>query len=636
MIVRISKVEIAGPREQLEDVLSLLRDTGMLQIEPDAISFIDKRDEAFLDSFLPDKSIVSERIYFEELRGKIAELFSFLPAIPQKESFIDPEQLVDTIRETIEKHLVKCRELWQKKEGLHNEQSELSRHTLFLDAIEPLLEGLKESDDVDLLGITLSEPEHVTLLRNLLKKHADEKFELVTTEAPDGLIAGLIIVAKEMAENVKGVLSDRDIPEFRFPPAFSNLTFVEKLDYIKTRISDIENEIDAICIQLDSFTMKWGAVYRTLQKWLDDKLSVLKAAASVFETAMCFFIYGWMATENVSPLKEMLNEKYLGSVVLEEKELREEDLERMPVILKNPSYFKPFEIFTRILPLPRYTSYDPTPFIGIFLPVFFGMILGDAVYGVLLLLVSLIMSRKFRTRPIARDAAKILGIASLYTILFGVLYGEYLGELGHTFFGLQPVIIDRLKAVIPMLYFSVSIGVAHVVLGSFLGFLSALKKKTKKEAISRLCQIAIILCLLTLIASLFGLFPALLTKPIILAILLLTPLLLFTGGMLAPLELIKSIGNIISYARIMAIGLASVLLAYVANHLAGMTGDIVLGVLVAGLLHLINIIIGVFSPTIHSLRLHYVEFFSKFIESGGRKFEPLKKENTQLKNRFNH
>jgi V/A-type H+-transporting ATPase subunit I len=100
----------------------------------------------------------------------------------------------------------------------------------------------------------------------------------------------------------------------------------------------------------------------------------------------------------------------------------------------------------------------------------------------------------------------------------------------------------------------------------------------------------------------------------------------FTGGVLAPLEVLKSIGNIISYARIMAIGLTSVLLAYVANRLAGMTGDIILGALVAGLLHLLNIIIGIFSPTIHSLRLHYVEFFNKFIEAGGRKFEPFKKE----------
>jgi V/A-type H+/Na+-transporting ATPase subunit I len=75
----------------------------------------------------------------------------------------------------------------------------------------------------------------------------------------------------------------------------------------------------------------------------------------------------------------------------------------------------------------------------------------------------------------------------------------------------------------------------------------------------------------------------------------------------------------------MSIGLTSILLAFVANRLAGEIGDIVIGVAVAALLHILNIILGVFSPTIHSLRLHYVEFFSKFVESVGKKFKPLGK-----------
>ncbi|MGD0886573.1 MAG: hypothetical protein ABSA46_17170 [Thermodesulfovibrionales bacterium] len=77
--------------------------------------------------------------------------------------------------------------------------------------------------------------------------------------------------------------------------------------------------------------------------------------------------------------------------------------------------------------------------------------------------------------------------------------------------------------------------------------------------------------------------------------------------------------------RITAIGLTSALLAFVANRLAGSMGNIVVGILVASLLHLMNIALGLFSPTIHSMRLHYVEFFSKFIEYGGRRFEPLRK-----------
>jgi len=190
---------------------------------------------------------------------------------------------------------------------------------------------------------------------------------------------------------------------------------------------------------------------------------------------------------------------------------------------------------------------------------------------------------------------------------------------------MQPLCVERRTAIVPMIFFALAVGVGHVLLGLVFGVVTGFQKKEKKEAAYKLLSIVMILGLIVLLASFFGVFPAYLSRPIIISILFLTPLLFFTGGLLAPLELLKNIGNIISYVRIMAIGLTSVLLAFVANNLGGVTGDIVTGIFVAGLIHVLNIILGVFSPTIHSLRLHYVEFFSKFMEHGGRRFEPLKK-----------
>jgi V/A-type H+-transporting ATPase subunit I len=325
---------------------------------------------------------------------------------------------------------------------------------------------------------------------------------------------------------------------------------------------------------------------------------------------MCFFIRGWMATDDVARLRAQLDASFGMQVVLEEKHLREEDLEKAPVVLMNPPYFRPFELFGRLLPVPAYSSIDPTPFIGIFFPVFFGMILGDAGYGVVLAVLALVLRLRSGKNRTAADAAQILLVSSLYTIIFGVLYGELFGDLGTTLFGMEPLLIERRTSVIPMLVFALSAGVVHVVLGLALGAITSFRRRVRREGFAKLLNILIILCLIAVFASFFGYLPGLLSRPLIMVILIATPFLLFSGGLLAPLELLKNIGNIISYVRIMAIGLTSVLLAYVANQMAGAGGDVVLGVMAAALLHLLNIVLGVFSPTIHALRLHYVEFFS--------------------------
>ena len=625
MIVRMSKVELAGPRELLEKVLSLLRDTGILEIEPNSTGFINKIDRVYIDSYLPDKSSLSERLFLEDFKDRINELLSYLPRIVIRSGYFNPQSIIDTISETLQKHLLACRGLYRRKEELQKELAELSRYNIFLDAVEPLLSGLNKSPDLDFIGLTLKDHDAEELLRRALTHLAGDRYELLTSNAPDGTRAGLITMHKNISDRIKHALSDKNIPEMKFPSAFGGLTFVDKIGFLKKRTSEISDELDMINMQLDSFSMKWGTIYQRVKEWIDERLSLFRATASVFVTQMCFFIYGWTMSEDVTKLRERLNKDFKGRVVLDELEIEEEDLDRMPVILKNPPYFKPFELFTRILPLPRYTSYDPTPFIAIFFPVFFGMILGDAGYGLFMIIVSFFIFKKFREKQNVADACRILMIASLHTIFFGILYGEFFGEFGHTLFGLEPVFVERRTAVIPMLYFAVSVGAVHVLIGSFLGLITAVHRKMKKEALLKLMHILLIISIVSIVASLFGLFPALMTKPVILAIFIITPVLLFTGGLLAPLEVIKSIGNIISYARIMAIGLTSVLLAYVANHLAGMTGDIIVGTVVAGLLHLLNMVIGIFSPTIHSLRLHYVEFFNKFIEAGGRKFEPFKK-----------
>jgi V/A-type H+-transporting ATPase subunit I len=625
MIVRMTKVELAGAKGLLQETLSLLRELGVFHIEPAAIGFIEDGHEDDIRSFALDEKTIFEQAFLGELRAKVLELLSYLPSLPVRSSYLDPRPVIDTVSAIIERHLLAVREQNERKDKFVKERGELERYALFLGALSPLVKSAGETPDLEFIGLTIREPAMVAQLREGISRITDWRYELVTEAAEDGTLVGLITVEKDLAEGVKKTLSDAQVPELVFPASFSNFSFPEKVAFVKNRIAKVTRELDGLEGGLMQFARRWTPIYRSVREWIDDRLSLLSTTASAFETRMCFFINGWMPAVDVVRVRASLARNFGGSVALAEKEIREQDLDRVPIILKNPPYFKPFEIFTSLLPLPAYTSYDPTPFIGIFFPVFFGMILGDAGYGILLAGLSLFLTKKYKGRKTVRDGARILLVSSLYAIFFGVLFGEFFGDLPERIFHLQPLCVERRTAIVPMIFFTLAVGAAHVLLGLFFGVLTGFRKKDTKEAVYKLLSIIIILGLIAVLASFFGVFPSVLGRPVIIAILFLTPVLFFTGGVLAPLELLKSVGSIISYVRIMAIGLTSVLLAFVANNLGGLTGDVVTGVVVAGLIHLLNIILGVFSPTIHSLRLHYVEFFSKFMEHGGRRFEPLRK-----------
>jgi V/A-type H+-transporting ATPase subunit I len=111
--------------------------------------------------------------------------------------------------------------------------------------------------------------------------------------------------------------------------------------------------------------------------------------------------------------------------------------------------------------------------------------------------------------------------------------------------------------------------------------------------------------------------------PLVVALLAAFPVLVIAEGLIAPIELLSTVGNILSYARVMAIGTASVMMAVVANRMTGMLGSVVVGTLFGLIFHMVNFALGLFSPTIHALRLHYVEFFGKFYSPGGTHYRPF-------------
>lgn len=626
MIVRMSKISIIGSKDLLMEVLHEVHEIGALQLESDIKSIGNEGLDLYLKSHTLDEQTLSERLFCEDLKEKIDSLLEYIPDVPSREPYLNPRKASESIAEVVPGHIDACRELTGKKEHLQGEFKELQRYAGLVKALEALLPEEGISPDSDYIGIEITRPEGIADLEQFIDQQTRGYFELLTSQTEENQTVGLITTKKEFAEQLRARLHDRQISEFSPGAELEGLSLSAQKQAITQLLADRRQEIAAIDEKLHSFSHRWLGIYRMVRKWLMEQLAVIQATASIYETDLCFVICGWLPKDDFVKVQERINERFGGKVVVEEKEILDHDLERIPTVLKNPAYFQPFEIFARLLPVPAYSSFDITPFIGIFFPVFFGMMLGDIGYGIVIWAVALPLLIVGREKKIVADVAKILGVCGGYTIFFGFLFGEFFGTVGSEFLGLEPIFFDRYAAILPMFYFALAVGVVHIVIGLLVGAISALKRRLRKEALFKLFSVLLILCLAFFGIS-FGV-PhfSLLQRPLLITLAIIIPVLIVTGGLLAPLEVIKSVGNIISYARIMAIGLTSVLLAHVANHLAGMVGSIWIGVFVAVLLHAFNILLGIFAPTIHSLRLHYVEFFSKFMESGGKEFKPLGKE----------
>jgi V/A-type H+/Na+-transporting ATPase subunit I len=357
-------------------------------------------------------------------------------------------------------------------------------------------------------------------------------------------------------------------------------------------------------------------------------------------TKNTFIVEGWVPTKDLGLIQSDLDSATNGHIVITADSSEAVNVEKVPIALKNPLPSKPLEVLVRAFSLPKYNEIDPTKFMTFMYPALFGLMLGDIGYGLLVIALGLLVSRVIKGQGM-RDLAVIGVYAGLFSVIFGFIFNEFFGvePFGHK--GLLTFIeypaVPRLDNVLTLLILTFIIGLLMLTLGYVLGFVNEYKQHGLKHAV--FAKMSWLMMLWGGAIAVALVLPALssgsglqLSLGLIVGLVFLVVgfiLMIMGEGAIGLTEVPTLLSNVLSYSRLLSIGVSSTGIALAVNKLSDALffskGGIfvIFGVLLLIAGHAINTVLGILDSGLQALRLHYVEFFTKFYRGGGMKYIPF-------------
>jgi V/A-type H+-transporting ATPase subunit I len=348
------------------------------------------------------------------------------------------------------------------------------------------------------------------------------------------------------------------------------------------------------------------------------------------ETERVFYIEGWIRSSDAEKLRSKLRPYTDAIEIYSRAPLPEEE---PPVILENPKSSKPFELVTKLYGLPQRGSFDPTLPMAPFFFLFVGLCVSEAGYGLLVALLSLLLIKFAKPKGGMLQFLKLFTLLGISTAVLGALIGGWFG------FPLRELmILDPLQDPLSFLILALGLGFAQVWFGTLLNMINGIKNKLYLESIFAQGGWLLLLPSLVLyiypqtsqpiwgISSLAGA-----AGIVFFGAPSRNPFARFFGGLYSLYGISRYLADVLSYSRLLALGLATSVIAMVVNTLCQTALGIPwVGWLLAALIfiggHLFNLGISFLGGFVHSMRLQFVEFFSKFFKSGGKPFSPFELE----------
>ncbi len=634
MLHKMKKILVVGHKKDFHRIVDLLYTVGTLHLE-------DVTDTISSDNFPIERWEEDTEEEISSLMVKIGGIVQFLP-----KGEIDQEQYATIYSDLLSKNHADfihytnqiiielesvTRDLSVEKSNLEFEITALHRYEKTLQKIQPIEHQLPvfEGYEVTVLLLQKEYLNIIEIIEDELKIITRNKFELIFADIDEDTIAIIVVYNKRYSDKVHSFIFSKNINEFRLPSEYMGKPFVEVLTLIDAKRELLQRQLAESNEKLELLSREWYEKLSVLNHALEDKYEEILSFTQFGYTQYTCIIMGWVPETYLQQTKDALSLTFGNNIIMNVMDVPPEEVKEPPIMYMNSRLVKPFEFFMGLLNPPHYSEIDPSPLIAFFFPLFFGLMVGDIGYGIIILLIALIMKYRFKNLDWIQNMSLILIISAIPTIFFGFLYGEFFGDFGEMMGWLHPVHAfgitwNRMESIMPMLVVAIILGVIHVFLGLVLGIVNSITSHKRKHVIEKVGMLGIFSGLIIVLVCFTKVLPELFLIPGFIVMIGSLPLILYGAGAMGPIEIIGTIGNILSYARLMAIGMASVILAAVANKLGGAIEILFVGILIAALLHTLNIVLAMFSPTLHSLRLHLVECFSKFYEGGGTVYSPFK------------
>lgn len=356
-----------------------------------------------------------------------------------------------------------------------------------------------------------------------------------------------------------------------------------------------------------------------------------EAKSRLVETDRAFLLEGWLPAERCEELEKTLAP---FTCAIETRDPTEEEYPKVPVQLKNNKLTRPLNMVTEMYSLPAYGTLDPNPLMAPFFILFYGIMMADMGYGLLMMIASVIISKKYRPKGTSGELFSLLGLCGLSTFIVGAMTGGFFGDFltqlvaivsPGTAFAL-PKLFDPLDDLTMILIGSMALGLVQIVTGMAISLIEKCKRKKFLDAFFE--EITWWLVFLGIALTVLKKGTAVLYLGC--ALVLLGPIVQGKGwGKLTGVfgsvynHVTGYFGDILSYTRLMALMLAGSVIAQVFNMLAAMPGNVVAFVIISMLGNAMNFGLNLLGCYVHDLRLQCLEFFNKFYVDGGKPFRPM-------------